>query len=67
MQRNWIGRSEGLEITFGIENSDHKVNLLGESKSGNPADCVGCGNCEGHCPQKISIIEQLKTVSSTFA
>ena len=36
-------------------------------KSGNPAECVGCGNCEGHCPQKISIIEQLKTVSSTFA
>jgi leucyl-tRNA synthetase len=22
MQRNWIGRSEGLEITFGVENSD---------------------------------------------
>jgi predicted aldo/keto reductase-like oxidoreductase len=35
-------------------------------KSGNPAECVGCGNCEGHCPQKISIIEQLKTVAKTF-
>ena len=34
--------------------------------SGNPAECVGCGNCEGHCPQKISIIEQLKTVSAAF-
>lgn len=36
-------------------------------KTGNPAECVGCGNCEGHCPQKISIIEQLKTVAKTFA
>ena len=27
MQRNWIGRSEGLNITFSIENSDEKVEV----------------------------------------
>ena len=36
-------------------------------KTGNPADCVGCGNCQGHCPQGIKIIDMLKEVSSTFS
>lgn len=36
-------------------------------KSGNPAECVGCGNCEGHCPQKLKITDLLKTVAETFA
>jgi predicted aldo/keto reductase-like oxidoreductase len=27
---------------------------------GNPSDCIGCGKCESACPQKISIINQLK-------
>ena len=27
---------------------------------GNPSDCIGCGRCESACPQKISIINQLK-------
>jgi predicted aldo/keto reductase-like oxidoreductase len=36
-------------------------------KTGNPAECIGCGNCEGHCPQKINIIEELKKVSEVFA
>ncbi len=27
MQRNWIGRSEGLEVDFGIESSDDKLRI----------------------------------------
>ncbi|ABP59857.1 leucine--tRNA ligase [Enterobacter sp. 638] len=27
MQRNWIGRSEGVEITFNVENSDQKLTV----------------------------------------
>jgi len=28
MQRNWIGRSEGSEIDFGIEGSDEKIRVF---------------------------------------
>ena len=31
-------------------------------KSYSPANCTGCGKCETHCPQKIAIIQSLKTV-----
>jgi predicted aldo/keto reductase-like oxidoreductase len=32
------------------------------AQSCGPANCVACGNCERHCPQKIPIIESLKTL-----
>jgi predicted aldo/keto reductase-like oxidoreductase len=32
------------------------------AQSFGPANCVACGNCERHCPQKIPIIESLKTL-----
>ncbi len=34
-----------------------------EDGSGNPKDCIACGACESHCPQHISIIENLKMIS----
>ena len=36
-------------------------------KGGSPADCIGCGHCEGHCPQKIQIISELQKVREVFA
>jgi uncharacterized protein len=33
------------------------------SKPANASQCKGCGKCEEHCPQNISIRQQLKTVS----
>jgi hypothetical protein len=31
-----------------------------------PAACIECGECEEKCPQKISIIEELKRVGELF-
>ena len=31
-------------------------------KSGSPGICTNCGKCETHCPQKIEIMKELKTV-----
>ena len=28
--------------------------------------CIGCGQCEGVCPQGIAIIEQLRRVAEHF-
>ena len=33
---------------------------------GSPADCVACGQCETHCPQKLQIIDCLKETAKVF-
>ena len=36
-------------------------------QGGDPATCVGCGQCEAACPQKISIIDELKKAVAAYA
>jgi len=33
---------------------------------GRASDCIGCGNCERHCPQRLEISRLLQDVSRTF-
>lgn len=33
---------------------------------GKPSDCIGCGECEEHCPQHLPIRKHLETVGERF-
>ncbi|MBQ6623081.1 MAG: 4Fe-4S dicluster domain-containing protein, partial [Mogibacterium sp.] len=35
-------------------------NMALREEAGFASQCIGCGKCEKHCPQHISIIEKLK-------
>lgn len=37
-----------------------------KKNGGAPADCIACHACEKHCPQKLKIVDLLKTVINTF-
>ena len=52
---------EGKGWTPQGEYYDNLTNTFGKA-----SDCIGCGQCEGVCPQHLPIIENLKQVAKHF-
>lgn len=46
-------------------NSDYYYGVYTKN-FGKASECIACGQCEGICPQHLSIIEYLKQVAKTF-
>jgi uncharacterized protein len=45
---------------------DYMMQTSMKREAHNASRCIGCGKCEGHCPQKIEIRRELKVVSKTM-
>ncbi len=57
-----IFKAYNMYLTFGDHNRPHLYyrGLLDTDKTNKASACIGCGQCEGACPQHIQIIEKLK-------
>ena len=53
-------------MTFGNKEADTRSYNGAVDGRGKASECLQCGACEGHCPQHIEIIEELKKISATF-
>ena len=54
-------------LGWGIGIKQYTMNTgIVSAKSYSPLNCIGCGKCEAHCPQKIPIIASLKLVQRRF-
>ncbi len=43
-----------------------KARFAEKKNDGQPSQCIECGQCEGHCPQHLPIIENMKKVAEMF-
>ncbi len=52
--------ARNTELVYGDPKGAKMAYQLALMQGGRPSDCVACGQCEGACPQKIGIIDELK-------
>ena len=59
---NWYNEAaaKGFHHIWGSLSEDY------EALGPNGADCIKCGNCEAHCPQKIGIIDKLQEIHAKY-
>ncbi len=75
MQKNWIGRSEGAEISFGVADSDEQIKvfttrpdtLMGVSYVAVAAEHPLCLKMSENNPQLQAFIEEAKVMSTAEA
>lgn len=51
---------------FNSWNQDYYYNEICSGEGTRAKDCLGCGACEGICPQHLEIRELLRAVSQEF-
>jgi len=56
-----VKNSEGLKASWDGGRQAYAIATQGKGKA---SDCLGCGQCEGACPQHLPIIELLRTCTS---
>lgn len=58
-------RHYNLDVVYGLS-AHARQSYLGLLEAQRPAACIGCGECESRCPNKLPIIAQLERVRERF-
>ena len=61
-----IFAARNKQLAFGQLAEAKEAYLTATADGGKASDCIGCGQCEKVCPQKINIIEQLKSCKDAY-
>lgn len=62
-----IFKMYNVAATKGFHNIWSSLSGQYYSQEKTAADCIQCGACESHCPQKIHIIDELKKIDAKYA
>lgn len=55
-----------LKFDDDINNPSNTKAFANKTLEGKPSSCIQCAACEAHCPQKLSIIDELERIASIY-
>ena len=61
-----IFAARNRQIIFGEEEAGKAAYEAAVAGAGRASDCIGCGQCEGQCPQHLSVIELLQSCAEAL-